>query len=719
MDEPFRILRPGFLQGAMALFEHAIGVAAVDVAWGEHGDSGVPMFVVVPGKEGPAERDRGLDIVEAAREAGMVFQRFELGFGEGVVVADPGSAEGAGDAEVGEQLRGAFRGHGRAAVRVQGEHFGLDVLLEAAFLDEPGGERGILPFGDHPADRVSAEDVEQDVEVEVRPAFRSEQPGDVPGPDLVRCGGEEFGFGVVRMAELIAPFPDRLFGGQEAVHGAFRTQIPAFVEQRGDDFARRAVDEARGGEHVEDALALGIAQCPGGALAGLPGPGSGPSATVEGGACQAQGPARRCHADLLGQRSGGHQQFFPSSRFHPSSPATFPCTSMIVWAVASSFSSRATFASSRRTLGLRGLDSAGLAPRFFGVRPFSEPLRRALRQTDKCELYKPSRRSRRPISPGCVQRSASSRIRNRYSALNRRRVGLATTSGSGERLAGAAPALGASSLRSSTPRAGASVSLNIIESPLPLIAVHLHRPTIIPRVVDVSTMLAERERTNKKKLASVVADVLLARAEGIREKPRRVALSRAQRHQLLELAGTTPRCWLCGAEFSVVAVENFRFRRRKELNLPLYVDVLKPRGLLPRDLKIEADHVIPFSKGGGEGDNLRLACGWCNNHKSSYTSIYDVEGQPKALRAKLNEVTALPQPLWIVRLLATVRRCEHPEGCDQSVDNARMTIAPMTEGGVMNPANLRVTCYEHDPFVGSRLRPHSEVLEIWGIPSKE
>ena len=42
-------------------------------------------------------------------------------------------------------------------------------------------------------------------------------------------------------------------------------------------------------------------------------------------------------------------------------PGNFPCTSMIVCAVASSFSSRVTFASSWRTLPLRGLDSVGLA----------------------------------------------------------------------------------------------------------------------------------------------------------------------------------------------------------------------------------------------------------------------------------------------------------------------------------------------------------------------
>ena len=145
---------------------------------------------------------------------------------------------------------------------------------------------------------IAAEDVEQDVEVEVGPRLRSEQPGDVPRPDLVGRRGEEFGFGVVRMAELIAPFSDRLFGGQEAVHGAFRAQVPAFVEQCGDDLARGAVEEARGGEHVQDALALGAIQCPGGRRAGLPGPGSGPLATVEGGSGQAQRPARRRHADL-------------------------------------------------------------------------------------------------------------------------------------------------------------------------------------------------------------------------------------------------------------------------------------------------------------------------------------------------------------------------------------------------------------------------------------
>ena len=112
-----------------------------------------------------------------------------------------------------------------------------------------------------------------------------------------------------------------------------------------------------------------------------------------------------------------------------------------------------------------------------------------MRRLDELHLVHPFYGSR-PTSPRCVQRSASSRIRSRYSALNWRRFGLATTSGSG--VDPALPALGASSLRSSTPRAGRATSFNIIESLSAVIGLHLHRPTVIPKVAGVSGMLAER-----------------------------------------------------------------------------------------------------------------------------------------------------------------------------------------------------------------------------------
>jgi hypothetical protein len=43
--------------------------------------------------------------------------------------------------------------------------------------------------GDHPADDVAAEDVEDDVQVQVGLLRRAEQLRDVPAPHLVRRGG--------------------------------------------------------------------------------------------------------------------------------------------------------------------------------------------------------------------------------------------------------------------------------------------------------------------------------------------------------------------------------------------------------------------------------------------------------------------------------------------------------------------------------------------------
>ena len=80
--------------------------------------------------------------------------------------------------------------------------------------------------------------------------------------------------GVLGMLALIAPLSDRLIGGQDAIHRPLRAQVMAFVEQRRHDLRRRTVDEARAGEHIEDLLALGFTQRPGGRWTGLPVPGS-------------------------------------------------------------------------------------------------------------------------------------------------------------------------------------------------------------------------------------------------------------------------------------------------------------------------------------------------------------------------------------------------------------------------------------------------------------
>ena len=77
-----------------------------------------------------------------------------------------------------------------------------------------------------------------------------------------------------------------------------------------------------------------------------------------------------------------------------------------------------------------------------------------------------------------------------------RRVGLATTSGSvrgsGSGVGLALPARRASSLRSSTPRAGTELSFNVIGSLLRSSVFTPHRSTVIPKDPGVSVMLAER-----------------------------------------------------------------------------------------------------------------------------------------------------------------------------------------------------------------------------------
>ena len=168
--------------------------------------------------------------------------------------------------------------------------------------------------------------------------------------------------------------------------------------------------------------------------------------------------SRAAHAGFtptcLASSSACLQEFVPSSRLIPSSPATFPCTSMIRCAFLSSFSSRAFRRSSLRTFSSSGFRS-GLRPRFFD-RAFSDPMRRLAPRRQV-------RRSTGPLAAGldpprrarCTE-GASSTIRSLYDGLNRRRSGLSTTSGSARaaalRLASPVPgALPFSSILSRSP----------------------------------------------------------------------------------------------------------------------------------------------------------------------------------------------------------------------------------------------------------------------------
>src|ERR1035437_2304474 len=109
---------------------------------------------------------------------------------------------------------------------------GPDVLFRATLLDQPLGQFGALPHRDHPAGDVAAEDIEDYVEVEVGPLGRPQQFGDVPTPELIGRGGQQFRLLVGRMGQLIAAFARFVSLLEQAIHGADRAVIFPFIEQR-------------------------------------------------------------------------------------------------------------------------------------------------------------------------------------------------------------------------------------------------------------------------------------------------------------------------------------------------------------------------------------------------------------------------------------------------------------------------------------------------------
>jgi hypothetical protein len=164
-------------------------------------------------------------------------------------------------------------------------------------------------------------------------------------------------------------------------------------------------------------------------------------------------------------------------------------------------------------------------------------------------------------------------------------------------------------------------------------------------------------------------------------------------------------CWICGYKFCQNAIDRFLENESAAIELPEFVDVYMPRGLHERDLTIEVEHKIPFSKGGGDLDdldNIELSCGWCNKYKSNFLSIYDANLVPKVyMHPKINKKISIPQPYWAIRKLAYDHRCSH-EGCNNAKD---LYITTRNPHGAATPLNLTVVCKEHDNFSSSRLVP--------------
>src|SRR5437016_6238865 len=138
-------------------------------------------------------------------------------------------------------------------------------------------------------------------------------------------------------------------------------------------------------------------------------------------------PSHRVQILLLSHHR--HQSF--SALFSSSIPKiseTFFCSSTNPSARSARRLSRKFSRSNSPTLSANGFFSRRCGPRLFAVNPANSPRSRCLRQFVRLDQYKPSRRSSAPISPLCLQLSASRKTSSLYSAVNRRRSPLAKTS---------------------------------------------------------------------------------------------------------------------------------------------------------------------------------------------------------------------------------------------------------------------------------------------------
>ena len=69
-DEALWVLREGFVHHELALREDLGGAPEEDVGGSEASDAGVPVLVVVPGEEAPAEVARVVEALEALGDLG-------------------------------------------------------------------------------------------------------------------------------------------------------------------------------------------------------------------------------------------------------------------------------------------------------------------------------------------------------------------------------------------------------------------------------------------------------------------------------------------------------------------------------------------------------------------------------------------------------------------------------------------------------------------------
>ena len=219
---------------------------------------------------------------------------------------------------------------------------------------------------------------------------------------------------------------------------------------------------------------------------------------------------------------------------------------------------------------------------------------------------------------------------------------------------------------------------------------------------------ANQQRELARQLREIALELLM------RETVARRSIPKSTRDQLLDLAGGTPRCYLCGSAFDALAIELFLGETKIAIPADHVIDFMYPKGIVSQDHTIVVDHVRPVADGGvTDIQNMRLACGFCNSIKSDALTLY---GSSRRVRDFVHPALGAgrvvpPNPLWVLRLLALVGKCAE---CGVSSEEAGLRVTPFPVDPLprySNPSNLRVICETHDPirtlrFVDRKLLSH-------------
>ena len=89
---------------------------------------------------------------------------------------------------------------------------------------------------------------------------RTAQLGDVPGPHFIGLLGQKFWLLILRMTQLIAPFPHLLMLVENSIHGAHGAVVLSFVQQGSPNRRRRVVHKPSFMQYRENLLLLILTQ---------------------------------------------------------------------------------------------------------------------------------------------------------------------------------------------------------------------------------------------------------------------------------------------------------------------------------------------------------------------------------------------------------------------------------------------------------------------------